>query len=347
MPEGFEEYWKVVRPHRHREPAKEAGTSSSQPELKEVGIPTYADIERQVQATVEEMLARGIQIDPGFADRLRSELEWEVEESFRSSPRESEPVPSNIVPGVQLHGSRADLARELRRLQEVATVGSRMGLTTPALARLGELEPYVQDPSHHIPPIRRIGATEVQLHRDNVERIQDLALQRHNEADRALEVIRHSMTESDPPQPTPILPRRSEVRHPVEIQQMGPGAAPTYGVEASTRVNMADAISSTWARLENWSRLDADIEEVRANQPENPSYYERMGRQSQILLQIANLFNDLGVQCIVLNHSGQNPTTELQFRIYADTQEGPTSIGGELPSDGSVRLRLGYRAQIS
>jgi len=72
--------------------------------------------------------------------------------------------------------------------------------------------------------------------------------------------------------------------------------------------------------------------------------YASLGRQFEILLRIASLFNEIGVHCTVINHQGGSDI-ELQFRIFSDTPECPTSIGGGLAPDGAIRLRLGYPAR--
>jgi hypothetical protein len=66
-------------------------------------------------------------------------------------------------------------------------------------------------------------------------------------------------------------------------------------------------------------------------------------RMSATLLRLAGLFNDLGVHCQVSNHLGDAVrTVELEFSLFVDTPESPTSIGGWQSDDGRVHLSLGF-----
>ena len=68
-----------------------------------------------------------------------------------------------------------------------------------------------------------------------------------------------------------------------------------------------------------------------------------ISRNTETLLRLVRLFDELGVSCVVVNRQTGNPEVELQFSLFRDTPECPTSIGSHVDSDGVVHLRLGYR----
>ena len=281
---------------------------------------TYAELEVQFQAYLEEMRAYGTHIEADLRE-LRSLFLWDFMESTRSQPTGD--------PGLfEDPFSRMQFYRDNVEGSLPVSVGNEM--SPEEAARMSA----------------QVEGNAAWYHSQGIPI--------------SLSELEHSYLENGGLR-MDFTPERAEeeaLQRVVSVRGEGIGNVRARHPDFATRARVDEAIETFRANLQGGSRETQDeaIERFQANLQGNPQRlnvppnaretqqvrsgpnYARLGRQSEILLNIVNLFNELGVSCTVLNHQ---TNVELQLSLFA-SPEAPNSLGAYLSYDGVAHLHLGF-----